>query len=155
MNLLKSILLVFISSISFAQVKVLEDYISDSNNSSEVSNKIISNEDFLKVLIEEYYKLTFEEELFDKELIYYQIVKNEFDLSKPFLVKNAKHNFSFKSKRINKYRYSNPLISRNKNYAIIYELDNPNGLSGGGNLILLKFENNKWKKIGILYNWIA
>ncbi len=43
MNLLKSILLVFISSISFAQVKVLEDYISDSNNSSEVSNKIISN----------------------------------------------------------------------------------------------------------------
>ena len=48
-----------------------------------------------------------------------------------------------------------PLISRNKNYAIIYELDNPNGLSGGGNLILLKLENNKWKIIGTLYSWIA
>ena len=47
MNLLKSIVLVFISYISFAQVKVLEDYISVENISSKVSNKIISNEDFL------------------------------------------------------------------------------------------------------------
>ena len=155
MNLLKYIVLIFISSISFAQVKVLEDYISVENNSSEVSNKIISNEDFLRVLIDEYYKLTFEEDLIDNELINYQIVKNEFDFNNINLRKNINHKFSFKSKKNNKYRYSNPLISKNKNYAIIYELDNPNGLSGGGDLILLKLENNKWKKIGILYSWMA
>ena len=152
MNLLKYIVLIFISSISFAQVKVLEDYISVENNSSEVSNKIISNEDFLRVLIDEYYKLTFEEDLIDNELINYQIV---FDFNNINLRKNINHKFSFKSKKNNKYRYSNPLISKNKNYAIIYELDNPNGLSGGGDLILLKLENNKWKKIRILYSWMA
>ena len=77
MNLLKSIVLVFISYISFAQVKVLEDYISVENISSKVSNKIISNEDFLRVLIDEYYNTIYEADLIDKELINYQIVKKE------------------------------------------------------------------------------
>lgn len=155
MNFLKSILFIFISSLSFAQVKILEDYISIENKSSEVSNKIISNKEFTKVLVDEYYKLTFEEDLADNELINYQIVKNEFDFNNINLRKNINHKFSFKSKKNNKYRYSNPLISKNDNYAIIYELDNPTGLSGGGNLILLKLENNKWKIIGTLYSWIA
>ena len=155
MNLLKSIVLIFISSISFAQVKVLEDYISVENNLSEVSNKNISNEDFLRVLIDEYYNTIYEADLIDKELINYQIVKKEFDFNNIKLRENINHKFSFKSKKNNKYRYSNPFISRNNNYAIIYELDNPNGLNGGGNLILLRLENDKWKNIGILYSWIA
>ncbi|MDM1550113.1 hypothetical protein [Empedobacter falsenii] len=100
MNLLKYIVLIFISSISFAQVKALEDYISVENNSSEVSNKIISNEDFLRVLIDEYYKLTFKEDLIDNELINYQIVKNEFDFNNINIKKISIINFLLNLKKI-------------------------------------------------------
>ena len=154
------IILISVSNFTFSQYKteILKSYIQESENSLDINNKIISNKSFYKILVTDYFNLTFEEDIFEEELENYLIVKNNFDLSNSNIMSltNTKYPFKTVRRKFNSISLSNILLSNNKKFAIIYEQEDCKGLCGGGNLILLKsINNNEWKIKAILYSWIG
>lgn len=150
----------FFSSFVFPQdtSKVILDYITSEKIIISISNKVIPNKTFKKILIEEYFKMTFKEDLYEEDLENYTIVEEKFNLLKIQLPNKTNHNFSdknIKSKTKSVVHFSNVLFSNDKDYAIFYEENKCTGLCGGGNLILMKLVGDKWILKSILYAWIA
>lgn len=137
--------------------EVIESYVLQENVNKNLSFKIISNKNFLKILIKDYYQLIFEEDIIDEDLENYLIVKNEFDLENPILLNSKKYKFliNYHTKQNNRIQFSKVLFSKNNNYAIFYEEEKCKGLCGGGNLILMEFKDNNWRYKSTLYAWIG
>ena len=139
------------------QIEVIESYIIDQKIENKLSENIIHNNRFKHILINEYYKLTFEEDIFEIELESYLIVKNEFDLNNIHLLNSKKHKFLLEhiDKKNTKREFSNVFFSKNGNYAIFYEEEKCKGLYGGGNLVLMELINGEWNYKSVLYSWIG
>ena len=119
--------------------------------------EIIHTREMQKRVIEKYFRLTFEEDLYDKELEDYLIVKNEFNLNDIKLSNSKKHQFLINhiSKNHHKASYSNVLYSQKGNYAIFYEEVKCGGFCNSGELILMELINGEWYYKSTLYAWIT
>ncbi|MGB3452306.1 MAG: hypothetical protein WBA59_00610 [Moheibacter sp.] len=159
MNLKSKILTVFLLffTVNLAaqeSLKILESYILEDLQGERISKRALPAKD-LKWILEMYFENTLiiptEEETFE-------LVKSNFTLDDKFPADIEFHDFSFKAnKRKNiSLRFTLPLISKNRKYAVFYQ-ERPckRNLCGSGILILMEKKDGKWIKKSILTGWIS
>lgn len=155
----KYILIVFVTflNLCFSQNEnlILEDYIQKKISINEVSRLPLSNE-ILKKYIRIYVKDEYNSMCGGEEA--YKIVTNQFDWEKLENSDLKIHNFIIKvgKRKFKKQRFTEPILSKDKNYAIFYVGEKcRKGLCGGGSLILMEKVDNKWKEKAVLFAWIS
>lgn len=152
-----NILFLLLSTILVSQekTKILESYIIENNDLKDVSKrKLLKNDltDALRIYLEDDYRI------FDDDEKIFDLVTANFDFHNININDNKYHEFSFKTsnRKFRKSRFSEPILSKNGNYAIFYEEEKClRGLCGGGSLVLMEKINNNWIKKSILFAWIG
>jgi len=134
---------------------VLESYIQKNYSTKDISRLTISNEE-LKRQIKNY--VEDESNSFYCGEGVYTLVINQFDWKD---LRNSTlkfHEFSFKAgkRKFRKQRFTEPIFSKDGNFAIFYETEIcKGGLCGGGSLILMEKVGEVWKEKSVLLAWIG
>src|SRR5690554_2002151 len=156
MKKITTILLLFISTLSLSQEdkRILEAYILDNHSQQEVSSLKISKKDLLWMINNYLHEIP----MTNSEKENFKLINNEFNLKDLKTSVDRFHNFSFKTgkRKFKKFRYSDPIFSKDKNYAIFCEIEKcKGGLCESGALILMEKINGKWKKKEVLFAFIS
>ncbi|WP_298391575.1 hypothetical protein [Flavobacterium sp.] len=134
---------------------VLENYIQKNYSTKDISRLPISNEiltNYIKIYIEDEINSMYEGEEA------YNIVVNKFDWKELKNSTRKLHEFTFKAgkREFKKQRFTEPIFSRDGNYAIFYETEKcKEGLCGNGSLILMEKIGELWKQKAVLLAWMG
>lgn len=139
-----------------SSVEVIESYIIDKNIESNLERRVIPNQRFKEILLDEYYQTVDPLDLEPDQLDIYHLIQAEFNFNHLDLQNYKTYDYRLKQevKKPTKYQFSTIIFSKYKNYAIFYAEERCKSMCSNGNIILMELVNGEWRYRATIYAWM-